>query len=76
MTPAADLPDWAIAEKAAHAAEHAATLRRIAIDAQWERMWTAYVKAARYDNAFTRRYMDILEAGMARLDAERERERA
>lgn len=60
------------AEKAAHAAEHAAALRRIALDAQWERMWTAYVKAACDLSPFGLRYRGILDAGMARLDAERE----
>lgn len=75
MTPTADLPAWALAEYAQHTAEHALALQRIAIDAQWLRLWTARVKNARCTSPFGLRYDAILDASMARLDAERERER-
>lgn len=65
----ADYPDWALAELAQHAREHAAALRRLALDAQWLRLWTARVKNARHTSPFALRYDAVLDAGMARLDA-------
>lgn len=67
-------PDWAIAEKAEHARQHADALCRIRRDALWCRQWTAYVGNARRTSPFARRYDAILDAGMAPLDAEWEAE--
>jgi hypothetical protein len=73
-TPTPDLSDWALAEKAAHAREHADALRRLALDDQWERLWWTRIHVNPHGSPFDRYYAAKLDAGMARLDAEREAE--
>lgn len=70
----ADYPDWAIAELAAHAREHADTMRRIRRDEMWLRLWETRVKNARDTSPFGLRYGAKLDAAVARLDAEQEAE--
>lgn len=67
-------PAWALAEKAAHAREHAVAQRRLAIDDEWLALWLTRIHAP-LDTPFDVWYAGILDAGMARCAAARERER-